>query len=191
MRPSEESAVPAENPDASWSRRLPTVEATRAVGLAIGHALCAVVRAVPVSDVSQGREPGLVLLEGELGSGKTTLVKAACEALGIPPAVVISPTYTLVNVYPGDPPVYHVDLFRLERPEALLELDEHDWINPNGPTFIEWPAIAAPLLTERRVLRVRLFHDGNARRIRVVANGAAESVYSQVLAALAALPEFI
>lgn len=98
----------------------------------------------------------IVLLEGGMGAGKTTLAKSVCEGLGIPPEIVISPTYTLVNVYPGRWPVYHVDLFRLETPEALLELDRDDWINPEGPTLIEWPETARPLLSGDKVLEIAL-----------------------------------
>ena len=98
----------------------------------------------------------IVLLEGGLGAGKTTLAKSICEALGIRPESVISPTYTLVNVYPGRWPVYHVDLFRLETPEALLELDRDDWINPEGPTLIEWPETARALLSGDPVLEIAL-----------------------------------
>lgn len=151
------------------SLRLASAAATRAAGLALGRAL-------------PGR--ALVLVRGELGAGKTTLIKAACEALGIDPALVISPTYTLVNIYPGAPTVYHVDLFRLERPEALLELDERDWIQPDGPTFIEWPEVAEPLLAGRPALTVHLFHEGAARRM-TVSSGAPE--YAPVFAALAGL----
>lgn len=185
MSAREAPAGPAEEAVPVWSRRLPDAGATRAVGLAIGRALQGL-------RSGEARGHAIVLLEGELGSGKTTLVKAACEALGIPPAAVISPTYTLVNVYPGAPPVYHVDLYRLEKPEALLELDEGDWVNRDGPTFIEWPAAAVPLLAGRPVLKVRLAHDGTARAIRATAAGTAgaKDTYASVFEALKALPDF-
>jgi tRNA threonylcarbamoyladenosine biosynthesis protein TsaE len=151
------------------SLRLASAEDTRTAGLALGAALPA---------------HALVLLRGELGSGKTTLVKAACEALGIAPAIVISPTYTLVNIYPGRHAVYHVDLYRLEQPEALIHLDEQDWINPDGPTFVEWPELAEPVLAGRPALAVQLAHDGPGRTL----NAATEiPEYLPVIAALAAL----
>jgi tRNA threonylcarbamoyladenosine biosynthesis protein TsaE len=150
---------------------LRAAEDTRAAGLVLGPALPA---------------RALVLLRGELGSGKTTLVKAACEGLGIAPATVISPTYTLVNIYPGRPTLYHVDLFRLERPEAMGELDERDWINPDGPTFIEWPEIAEPLLAGRPALRITLRHAGTGRTLEA---GSADPEYAAALAALAARAE--
>ena len=127
-------------------------ERTRAVGLTLG-------RALPPRAV--------VLLTGPLGSGKTTLAKAVCEALGVAPAVVISPTYTLVNVYPRGGEggaVYHVDLFRLESPDALLELDRDDWLQRDGVTLIEWPDAARPLLTGVAALEVRLEDAGPEQR---------------------------
>ena len=127
---------------------------TRAAGLALGRAL---------------PPRALILLTGEMGSGKTTLTKAVCEALGVAPPVVISPTYTLVNVYPRGPSpdagtVYHVDLYRMDRPEALLEMDRADWIHPEGVTLIEWPEIARPLLTEEAALEVQMAATGPEQR---------------------------
>ncbi len=128
----------------------------------------------------------IVLLEGGLGAGKTTLAKSICEALGILPEIVISPTYTLVNVYPGHWPVYHVDLFRLETPEALLELDRDDWINPQGPTLIEWPETARPLLSGDRVLEITLGLVGTAPDSREMALREDGEGYGPVFTALEA-----
>ncbi len=114
---------------------------THALGLALGAAL---------------PKNALVLLEGHLGAGKTTLSKALCEAWGVAPALVHSPSYTLVNVYQGRVPIFHVDLFRLESPCALLQLPPEDWLNNAGPTLIEWPALALPMLQGMAHLEVRM-----------------------------------
>ncbi|MCZ6534117.1 MAG: tRNA (adenosine(37)-N6)-threonylcarbamoyltransferase complex ATPase subunit type 1 TsaE [SAR324 cluster bacterium] len=98
----------------------------------------------------------LCLFFGDLATGKTTFIKAVCEGLGIAPRHVISPTYTLVNIYPGRLSVYHVDLFRIEQADALLELDRVDWINPEGVTLIEWPRVALPLLDAEAALELHL-----------------------------------
>jgi tRNA threonylcarbamoyladenosine biosynthesis protein TsaE len=158
---------------------LGSLEATRRIGLALGQAMRKKPAGAPRGEAAAppgvgpdagpragaaldeggedtGAPPVIVLLAGEMGSGKTTLVKAVCEGLGIDPRIVISPTYTLVNVYPGPRSVYHVDLFRLERPEALLELDREDWVNPRGPTLVEWPEAARPLLLGEPVLEATL-----------------------------------
>ncbi len=134
---------------------------TEGLGAAIGQDLPAV---------------AVVLLRGEMGSGKTTLAKAICAALDVNPAIVISPTYTLVNIYPGRVPVYHVDLFRIEDSGALLEMDRADWINSAGPTLIEWPDAAMPLLEGELLLDVALTDLDNhpqERRAALSGDGAA------------------
>lgn len=108
-----------------------SLEATRRLGLRLG-------RAMP-------RE-AVCLFRGDLAAGKTTLIKAICEGLGVDPDLVTSPTYTLANWYEGTWPICHVDFYRLEGADALDNLDQEDWLNPRGPTFIEWPDIAMPLL---------------------------------------------
>jgi tRNA threonylcarbamoyladenosine biosynthesis protein TsaE len=148
------------------------LDATHRVGLALAQTLPA--RAI-------------VLCAGELGAGKTTLIKAVCEGLGIAPRVVISPTYTLVNVYPGPRSVYHVDLYRLETPEALLELDPEDWVNPDGMTLIEWPEAARPLLAGQAVLELELSTVPGRPGARRLKARAADAAYAGALAALAAL----
>lgn len=148
---------------------LNTLATTRAVGRALGAAL---------------PERAIVLCKGQLGSGKTTLIKAVCQGLGIAPRMVISPTYTLVNVYPGRRSVYHVDLFRLETPEALLDLDREDWINPAGMTLIEWPELTGPFLVGESPLEVRLdFVPAHAERRRMTLRGD-RRIYGAVFAAL-------
>ena len=80
----------------------------------------------------------VLLLAGDLGSGKTTFVKGLAAGLGIDPAEVSSPTFTLVHEYRGGGlTLYHVDLYRLQ-PEEVddLGLDE---LTEAGVTAIEWP----------------------------------------------------
>jgi tRNA threonylcarbamoyladenosine biosynthesis protein TsaE len=107
--------------------------------------------------------PGdIVLVSGELGSGKTTFVRGACRALGVE-GPVTSPTFTIGHVLPGFPEVAHLDLYRLgslagEDP-ALLE----DYLTPERVGFVEWPAVAE-LALERVVARVLLEHEGGDRR---------------------------
>ena len=117
---------------------------------------------------SAGRElagrlaPGdLVLVTGELGSGKTTFVRGACRALGVE-GPVTSPTFTIGQVLGGSPEIAHLDLYRLgslagEDP-ALLE----DYLTPERVGFVEWPEAAGDELRPR--LRVRLEHAGGDRR---------------------------
>jgi tRNA threonylcarbamoyladenosine biosynthesis protein TsaE len=112
--------------------------------------------------------PGdVVLLSGELGTGKTTLVRGACRGLGVP-GPVTSPTFTIGQRYAGGRlPVSHLDLYRLQTLEgedpALLE----DYLRPEGVAFVEWPAAGSGRI-ERPALEVRLFHlSEDSRRVEI------------------------
>jgi tRNA threonylcarbamoyladenosine biosynthesis protein TsaE len=114
----------------------------------------------------------VVLVSGELGAGKTTLIRGACQALGVE-GPVTSPTFTIGQRYRGRLPVSHLDLYRLEslgeEEPALLD----DYLDPGSVAFVEWPAVAAPQLAGRKVLEVRIEHAGeNRRRISVSAASA-------------------
>ena len=105
----------------------------------------------------------MVLVSGELGSGKTTFVRGACRALGVE-GPVTSPTFTVGHLLGGSPEVAHLDLYRLgslagEDP-ALLD----DYLTPGAVAFVEWPAVAEPRLAGRSVIAVRLAHAGGDRR---------------------------
>jgi tRNA threonylcarbamoyladenosine biosynthesis protein TsaE len=105
----------------------------------------------------------VVVVSGDLGAGKTTLIRGACRALGVE-GPVTSPTFTIGQRYSGRLPVSHLDLYRLGGLEgedpALLD----DYLDPASVAFLEWPAIAEPELAGRRVLEVRLTHLGGDRR---------------------------
>ena len=109
--------------------------------------------------------PGdVVVVSGDVGAGKTTLIRGACRALGVE-GPVTSPTFTIGQRYEdGRLPIAHLDLYRLDDIEgedpALLE----DYLETGGIAFIEWPAVAAPALEGRRVVAVRLEHAGGDRR---------------------------
>ncbi len=112
--------------------------------------------------------PGdVVVVSGELGAGKTTLIRGACRALGVE-GPVTSPTFTIGQRYRGRLPVSHLDLYRLggleDEDPALLD----DYLDAASVAFLEWPALAEPQLAGRRVLAVRLDHaGGDSRRIEV------------------------
>ena len=84
-------------------------------------------------------ERGLLIgMRGDLGAGKTQLVKGLARGLGIP-ARVHSPTFTLVNVYTGGRlPLFHLDLYRLDTPEQAIAAGLEEYLNPDGVTVIEW-----------------------------------------------------
>jgi tRNA threonylcarbamoyladenosine biosynthesis protein TsaE len=108
--------------------------------------------------------PGdVVLVRGELGAGKTTLIRGACRELGVE-GPVTSPTFTIGQRYAGRLPVSHLDLYRLgdlaEEDPALLD----DYLDPATVAFLEWPATAEPRLAGRPLREVRIEHAGEERR---------------------------
>jgi len=115
--------------------------------------------------IERGREigasltpPGLVLLSGDLGAGKTTLTKGIVSGLGAAKEdEVTSPTFTLVHKYSGKFAVYHVDLYRIGNFHDLETLGLEDVFSEQAIVIVEWPA-KLTLRTDWPVLRIHLEH---------------------------------
>jgi tRNA threonylcarbamoyladenosine biosynthesis protein TsaE len=102
----------------------------------------------------------VVLLHGELGAGKTVLVRGIAEGLGVSPDDVSSPTFTLIQEYRGRIPLYHVDLYRLAAAEADdLGLEE---LCQTGVVAVEWAE--KWVLPAGRIVDIRLEDLGGSRR---------------------------
>ena len=83
----------------------------------------------------------LVFLEGELGSGKTTLIKQICKELGFKNQVT-SPTFPLLNIYKNNEKnIYHADLYRLKNIDEINELGFYEVMESNNWFFVEWPEL--------------------------------------------------
>jgi tRNA threonylcarbamoyladenosine biosynthesis protein TsaE len=110
----------------------------------------------------------MVLLEGELGSGKTTLVKGILASLAsIPEEEVTSPSFTLVHEYGPEGKVYHVDLYRIEGGRDLATLGLDDLQGPDTTVLIEWGEKFGEDIPPPYI-RIRLEHLGrDERRITV------------------------
>jgi tRNA threonylcarbamoyladenosine biosynthesis protein TsaE len=110
-------------------------------------------------------EPGdLVLLEGELGAGKTFLARAVARGLGVPAEVrVTSPTFDLVHELPARAPLLHVDLYRLDDPAALTELGLRDRIGADAIALVEWGERFGSELS-RDALRIAIRFDADLVR---------------------------
>lgn len=91
----------------------------------------------------------VILLNGDLGVGKTTLVSGIAKGLGIA-SKIQSPTFNILKCYfDGKIPLYHIDAYRLENQNIELGLEE--FIEENGITVIEWPTFILPLLPQRNI----------------------------------------
>ncbi len=109
--------------------------------------------------------PGdVVALYGDLGTGKTRLVKGIAAGLGIPETEVTSPTFTLVHEYRGGRlPLYHFDAYRLRRLEEFFDLGYEEYFYGDGVSVVEWADRIEPLLPPH-TLRMHLEHLGGDRR---------------------------
>jgi tRNA threonylcarbamoyladenosine biosynthesis protein TsaE len=112
----------------------------------------------------RARRGDVIGLEGPLGSGKTTFARAFIRALGSGDEEVPSPTFTLVEIYsfPGKPPVWHFDLYRLKAPEEAWELGIEEAFAA-GISLIEWPERLGALLPAERLM-LALADGGSAER---------------------------
>jgi tRNA threonylcarbamoyladenosine biosynthesis protein TsaE len=118
-------------------------------------------------ELARALVPGsIVLLSGDLGAGKTALVRGIAEGLGVDPAEVTSPTFTIVQEYHGGRlPLYHVDLYRLKAAEVDdLGLDEMTLAG--GVTAIEWPERLPRAFEEAVTVHLEL-GEGSTRNIEI------------------------
>ena len=112
---------------------------------------------------------GIITLSGNLGAGKTTLVRGALESLGVTSGVR-SPTYTLIEYYELQPlSVAHLDLYRLADGEELEYLGYRDYLNSSTICLIEWPDRALGYLNNVG-LEVSIDYDIDGRRVKLLAN---------------------
>ncbi len=81
----------------------------------------------------------IVRLEGELGAGKTHFVKGVASYFNVDMDKVNSPTFTLINEYPGEVPIYHFDCYRLKDEQEALEIGAEEYFFGDGVSLIEWP----------------------------------------------------
>jgi tRNA threonylcarbamoyladenosine biosynthesis protein TsaE len=115
------------------------------------------------AELAEDLGPGdVVLVAGELGAGKTTLIRGACRALGVKDPVT-SPTFTIGQRYRGKHPISHLDLFRLESLEGEDPGLIDDYLTADAVAFLEWPEAAKPRL-ESPTFRIAIRHAGGDDR---------------------------
>ncbi|HLV10592.1 MAG TPA: tRNA (adenosine(37)-N6)-threonylcarbamoyltransferase complex ATPase subunit type 1 TsaE [Halanaerobiales bacterium] len=116
-------------------------------------------------------EPGqLILLAGELGAGKTTLVQGICKGAGVDEDVS-SPTYTLINEYEGELSICHVDLYRLDKEEDLYDIGIEDYLDNEAVVLIEWPELVYDFLPPDFIFIKIEVEEGKKREFNIEAEG--------------------
>jgi tRNA threonylcarbamoyladenosine biosynthesis protein TsaE len=129
-------------------------------------------RAVAAALAKAARAGDWIALDGELGAGKTLFTAAFCEALGVPPGEVDSPSFVLLNEYAGRLPLFHFDAYRLRGEQAeLSEIGFFDERLAAGIVLVEWAERVAAYLPPE-ALHVRLAITGpDSRRIEIAEPG--------------------
>jgi len=92
---------------------------------------------------------------GQMGAGKTTLIKALCLQLGVT-ETTSSPTFSIVNEYLGHEKIYHFDLFRINKIDELGEIGFLEYLENRNHVFIEWPEIIESILDEYQFARITI-----------------------------------
>jgi tRNA threonylcarbamoyladenosine biosynthesis protein TsaE len=112
------------------------------------------------SFLAQFPEPGVFILDGEMGAGKTTFIRAICAQLGISDAS--SPTFSLVNEYltKSGMKVFHFDLYRIKSLEEALDFGFEEYIDQKAYVFIEWPEKILPLLDTYNTIAIHIVGEG-------------------------------
>ena len=109
----------------------------------------------------------LFLFYGEMGAGKTTLIRSLCAELGVSDNVT-SPTFSIVNEYEGtDGPIYHFDFYRLKDQSEAMDMGYEEYFYSGNYCFVEWPERVAGLVPDQYTgIRIQLLDNG-ARQITV------------------------
>lgn len=109
----------------------------------------------------------IVLLDGDLGAGKTVFSKGIVSALSSGKVTAVSPTFVIVNSYDCKPPVYHFDLYRINDPSELDAIGAEEYFYSDGISLVEWPIRAAEIFP-KTAIKVYIEKQGDEkRRIRV------------------------
>ena len=113
----------------------------------------------------------IFLFEGDLGAGKTTLIKKICSQLGVIDNVA-SPTFSIINEYlSSDGPIYHFDFYRVKDIDEAVAVGVEDYFFTGNYCFIEWPEIIIPILPSEYIKVEIESLEGDKRRYKLTHNG--------------------
>jgi len=108
----------------------------------------------------------VIALHGQMGAGKTTFVQAICTALGVAEPIA-SPTYSIINTYTTNTgeTIYHIDLYRLQNEEEVLQAGVEDCLYAGGWCFVEWPEKALRLFPDNALQVTIIATEINSRKL--------------------------
>ena len=113
----------------------------------------------------------IVLLDGDLGAGKTVFVKGVANHFSNGKVIAVSPTFVIVNTYETDPPIYHFDLYRINDVSELDAIGAEEYLFGDGISFVEWPERAGGYFPNSAIkVDIKKIND-NERLIRIDDNG--------------------
>lgn len=114
------------------------------------------------------RPKDVLALEGPLGAGKTELVRGLCRGLKVPEEIEVqSPTFTIVNVYPGPIPLYHIDLYRVNNANELYNIGLEEYLYGDGVAAVEWFSLCPQAIPPKRLQVTLAFLDAERREIQL------------------------
>ena len=107
----------------------------------------------------------VLLLQGDLGAGKTVFTKGLAESLSKEHQNAISPTFTILNEYNTDPKIYHFDFYRIKSEDELIAIGIEEYLYGDGISVVEWPERAPNILMGVNTKKIEIIKDGENRRI--------------------------
>ena len=105
-----------------------------------------------------------IAVNGELGMGKTVLCRGVVAGMGLDPDIVSSPTFTIVNEYPGNPGILHFDFYRVEKSNELFQIGWDEYLERPEVILVEWAEKFKNILPEKRV-EISINEKGDNRTI--------------------------